>query len=49
MNNIDLEIKQIDLSLSEEVKAYYDWYNYWLETYLSLCGLPNERNNRETK
>lgn len=47
MNKIDLEIKQIDLSLSEEVKAYMDWHNFMIETYLSLCGLPNERDSKE--
>jgi len=47
MNKIDLEIKEIDLSLSEEVKAYFDWHNFWIETFISLCGLPNERDSKK--
>ena len=42
--NRSLEIKQIDLSLSEEVKAYLAWHQYWIETYLRLCNIPNERD-----
>jgi hypothetical protein len=45
-NIVSLEIKEIDLSLSEDFKAYLDWLEFMRETCLSFCGIPNEHNSK---